>query len=65
MSERLSTTCTGFSLQKVGGRCLKRDECRRYFYRPLEVGSPQDAFLCAVGKWDWFAPLLPEDKTDD
>lgn len=65
MSEPLVTTCEGWSLQKVGGRCPKRDDCRRYIFRRKTNDCPQESFLCAVGKWEWFAQRLPGDVTDD
>jgi hypothetical protein len=52
MTEPLITTCAGFSLQKVGGRCPKRDSCARFLAHVPGRGYPQESFLCAVGKWE-------------
>ncbi len=57
MTEPLVTTCAGFSQQKVGGRCSRRDECLRYAGRKEADRYPQESYLCAVGKWDWFYPI--------
>lgn len=63
MSEPLVTTCGGYSLQKVGGRCTRRDECRRYIERKPEDKYPQESYLCRVGSWNWFYPA--EEKKND
>ena len=57
MTEPLITTCAGFSLQKVGGRCSRRETCRRFLDRTMHDAYPHDGYLCAVGKWDWFYPV--------
>ena len=56
MTKPLITTCNGWSQQKVGGRCPKRDSCRRFLERDPSpnAGYPQDGFLCTVGAWGWF-----------
>lgn len=64
MSEPLATTCAGWSLQKVGGRCPRREDCRRYIHRRKENTYPQEDFLCAVGKWEWHAPAPSWEKPD-
>lgn len=55
------TTCNGWSQQKVGGRCPKRDSCRRFLERDPSpnAGYPQDGFLCTVGAWGWFVESPP------
>lgn len=55
----LVTTCAGYSLQRVGGPCPLRDECRRYRAHVPGAGYPQDDFLCRVGRWEWYAPTSP------
>ena len=62
MTEPLVTTCAGFSLQKVGGRCSRRNACVRYAEHKESNGYPQENHLCAVGKWDWFYPIHANEK---
>ena len=63
-TQGLATTCEGYSLQKAGGYCPRREDCRRYLYHLPGKGYPQESFLCAVKKWDWFAPIESEKKSN-
>lgn len=65
MSEPLATTCAGWGSQQVGGRCPKREDCRRYLFRNVKNEYPQESFLCTVGKWEWFFPLKPGEQSRD